>query len=121
LSISRTITVIWQNPAERKVVRGIPVNHCARRKLVVIFFTVKRLFDAAVVFMAFFISLAIFKQNAACVLLPVIPVVCIQMTFIKSEFRQQDRVTRQLIKITEQGCRFFINHKKYIEITGFMG
>ena len=59
----------------------VTVDNGTCRKLIIVLFTIQRLFDAAIVFLAFFITLSVFKEDSFLVFLPVVTVVGIEMSF----------------------------------------
>ena len=98
----------------------VTVDNGTCRELVIILFAIQRLFDAAIVFLAFFISLSVFKEDSFLVFLPIVTIVGIKMPFVKTEFGQQNGVSRQLIEIIQQGNGSVVDHIKEIEIWRIM-
>ena len=96
--------------------RIVTVNHRTGRELIVILFSIQRLFGTSIVLLAFLIFLSVFEQESLLVFFPVVTVISIQVTFVETEFRQQDRITRQLIEIIQQSYRSIIYHEEYIQI-----
>ena len=85
LSISGSVTVIREQPAQRHIMVLITVYHSTCRELVIVFFTVQRFLDTAIVLLAFLITFSIFKQDSLFVLFPIVAVVCIQVSLIEAE------------------------------------
>lgn len=64
LAVSGSITVVGQHPAQGHVVVFVAVHHGAGGELIVVFLTVEALLDAAIVFLALRIALAILEEDA---------------------------------------------------------
>ena len=60
----------------------VTVDNGTCRELIIVLFTIQRLLDAAIVFLAFFITLSVFKEDSFLVFLPVVTVVGIEMSFV---------------------------------------
>lgn len=60
----------------------VAVDDCAGGELVVFLFSVERFFDASVVFLAFFVSFAVFKEDAFFVFFPVVAVVGVEVSLV---------------------------------------
>ncbi|WP_419088952.1 hypothetical protein, partial [Phocaeicola plebeius] len=50
----------------RHIGRIVTVNYRTCRELVIVLFTIQRFLDTAIVFLAFLVSLSVFKQNYCC-------------------------------------------------------
>ncbi len=99
LSVSRTVSVVGQKPAQRHVVGGVTVDDRARRELVVILLAVERLFHAAVIALALLVTLAVLERYAVFRLDPIVAVVGVEVTLVKAEFREKNGVARQLVVV----------------------
>ena len=86
LSVSCTVTVVGKQPAEGHVMALIAVDHCTSGELIVVLFTVQRFFDTTIVFLTFFVAFSIFKKNSFFIFFPIVTVVGIQMSFVKTKF-----------------------------------
>ena len=42
------------------------------------------------------------------------------MSLVKSEFREEYRVTGKLVEVVEQGYRSVVDHEEYVEVVGFV-
>ena len=88
--------------------------------MVVVFFTVERFFDASVVFLAFFVAFAVFKEDSFFVFFPVVAVVGVEVSLVKTEFREQYRVPGELVEVVEQGHCSVVDHEEHVEVVGFV-
>ena len=94
----------------------VAVYYSTRRKLIIIFLSIQRFFNATIIFLTFFVTLPILKQNAIFVLFPIVTIIGIQVSLIETEFRHQYGVTCQLVIIVQQGYSTIINHNEDIKI-----
>ena len=120
LSVPGAVAVVREEPAQRHVMGLVTVDHGAGGKLVVVQLSVQGFPDSPVVLLAFLVSLAVFKQDAFFIFLPVVPVVGIQMTLVEGEFGQQHGISRQLVKLSQQVDRSVVNHEEDIQIVFIM-
>ena len=112
LSIACAVAVIREQPAEGHVVVPVAVDNGTCRELVVVFLTVQGFFDAAVVFLALLITFSVFEEDSFLILFPIVTVVGVEMPFVETEFGQQDGISRQLVKIIQQGDGSVVDHVK---------
>ena len=87
LSVAGSIAVVRKQPAQRHVMVLITVDYRTCRELIIVLLAVQRFFDSAIVLLALFISLSVFKQNAFLVFCPIVTVISVQMSLIETEFR----------------------------------
>ena len=99
---------------------AITVYHRTRRELIVSFFAIERFFYAAVVFLAFLISLSVFEKNSFFIFFPIVAVISIKMSFVESELRQQHRISGKLIEIVKQRYGSIVYHDEQIKIVCFV-
>ena len=119
LSVAGAVAVVGEEPAERHVVLDVAVDGSTGGELVVVQFAVEALADAAVVFLAFVVGLAVFKLHEALAVLgfcPVVAVVGVEMAFVKSEFGEQHRVSGELIEVVEQCRGLRIDHEEEVDV-----
>ena len=117
LSVAGTISVVGQNPAQRHVVLFISVNDGACRELIAArLFAVERLAYAAVVLLAFLVTLAVLEEDAVFALFPVVAVVGVEMSFVETEQRQQYGPACQLIVLVEQRHRSVGHPEEQVQV-----
>ena len=85
LSVAGAITVVGQQPAQGHVVRLVAVYDGTGGELVVLLLAVQRFLDAAIVFLAFLVALAVLEEDTFLVFIPIVTVVGVQMAFVETE------------------------------------
>ena len=116
LSIPCAIAVVGQKPSQRHVMRFVAVYYCTGRELIVLFLAVQRFLDATVVFLAFLVTFAVLEADARCILFPIVAVVGVQVSFIETELRQQDRMAGQLVIVVQQVNWAFVYQDEEVQI-----
>ena len=117
LSVSGSVTVVRKNPAQRHVMRLVTVDDGTGRELVVVLLAVQRFLDSSVVLLAFHVFLTVLEKNTFLrIFLPIVTVVCVEVPFVETELRQQDRMARQLVEAVEQGNRRVVQPEETIQV-----
>ena len=98
----------------------ITVHYRACRELIIVLLTVQALLDTAVVALALLVAFTILKKDSFLIFSPIVAVVCVKMTLVKSEFRQEHRIACELIEVSEQHLGLLIYHHESVEIRAFM-
>ena len=123
LAIACSVAVVGEEPSQGHIVAEVAVDGGAGRELIVLSVgAVEGLADAAVVLLAFVVSLAVFVEHEAvfggC---PIVAVVGIEVALVEAELGQQHGVTRQLVEVAEQTGGCFVDHKEHIEVVLVVG
>ena len=121
LTIACAITIVGQEPAKGHIVINVAVDGGTCRELIIVLLAIKALLHTAVILLALVVALAVLVEHEAVVgLLPVVAVVSIEVTFVKTKLGQQHRVTSELVKVVEQVNRLFVHHNKGVEVVLLM-
>ena len=122
LSVSCAVAVVGKYPAKGHIVCCVTVNHRTCRELVVVLLAVQCLLCTAVVLLALAVTLAVLKEHTVAVgaLLPVVAVVCVQVSFVESELGDKYGVTCKLVKVVEQRDAVVAYHKEYVDVVGLV-
>ena len=117
LSVTGSISVVGEEPSQRHIVVDVAVDGCTCRELIVVLLAVQALLGSAIVLLALLIHLAVLENHCSVlVFLPIVAVVGIQMTFVKTELRHQNGVACELIEVVEQLYGSLVKHYKHVEI-----
>ena len=116
LPVACPIAVVGQQPAQGHIVRLVAVDDSPGGELVVLLLAIQRLLDAAVVLLAFLVTLAVLEEDARRVLLPIVAVVGIEVAFVKAELGQQDGVPRQLVIVVQQVYGTFVHQDEEVQV-----
>ena len=119
LSVAGAVAVVGEEPAEGHVIVEIAIDGSARRELIIVEFAVETFANAAIVLLAFVVGLAILHFHETLAVFrfrPVVAVVGVEVTLIKTKFGQQHGVSGELIEAAEQGFWVIGHPEEDIEI-----
>lgn len=124
LTVTSSVTIVRQEPAQRIIVVQITVKSCTGTELIIAFLAVQAFTNASVVLLTLVVSLPVLVDHetflpflSRC---PVITIVSIEVPFVEAELGQQNRIAGKLIEIAKQRYSPLADHDKKIQITGFM-